>query len=143
MMLMVCMQVDFAAARPPLAERKRKVEEQDVPGTVKAQKTAPDKPAAKPKSAEAPASAQPQRLKPAATLRPAKHQRGKAQPKRQLSAAAAEKQRLVLTVAVGGIPVSCRDAVLKLAAGAGNVSRQLHRKFAFPLVFMCSLSVGM
>jgi len=113
------MQVDFAAARPPLAERKRKAEEQDAPAEAKkAPKKAPAKPAAA--AAEAPAAAQPPQQKPAAQ-RPAKQQRGKAQPDRQLSAAAAEKQRLVLTVAVGGIPPGRRDAVLKLAAGAGKV----------------------
>ena len=119
--------MEFATKRPPLAERKRKAEEQSGPAaSAKAPRTGKgaDKPTAavpmvkaaqqKPMTARVhqpkPAVATPGRVKAAAGGR---------------NAATAEKQRLVMTVAIGGIPPGRRDAVTKLAMSVGKVSWQL------------------
>lgn len=110
------LKVDFAAARAPLAERKRKAEEQGVPGAAKAQR--PDAIAGTPPDEPPAAHKQPAR-EAAAKQRAATSANRAAAPR--MTAAAAAKQRMVLTVAIGGIPSGRRDAITQLAAAAGKV----------------------
>lgn len=126
-------QVDFAAARAPFADRKRKADVQVNPGTGKAIRTdaddddAADEAAGTTAASEATAKdkatrpaqrkAPPQKQQP----RQAGQSRAGAQKGRQRSDQPTEKQQLVMTVAVGGIPPGCQEAVLKLAGAAGKV----------------------
>ena len=114
-------QVDFAAARAPLAERKRKADEQGTPGAAKVQRSEPVSAAA------AAAVFQP---KPRVRAESRKPGGRSADGHRALraSAAALAKQRMVLTVAIGGVPSDRRDAIVQLAAAAGKVCHMYARR---------------
>jgi hypothetical protein len=106
-------QVDFAAARAPLAERKRKADEHGKPGATKQQRSEPS-------NAAAPDTQPPPRTQ-NATKKPAARRVAGLQPAPRASAAATAKQRMVLTVAIGGVPSDRRDVIAQLAAAAGKV----------------------
>lgn len=125
--------MDFAAARAPFADRKRKADVQVDPRTGKAIRTdADDDDAAYEaavKSAASEATTKDKATQPALRKAPLQKQqprqagqsRAGAQKGRQKSDQPNEKQQLVMTVAVGGIPPGCQEAVLKLAGAAGKV----------------------
>lgn len=129
-----CPQVDFAAARAPFADRKRKADVQVDPGTGKAIRTgeanetkdelsaprAGSAAAARAGSVPARETGQPHKQERAARggeQPPAGAVKGR--PKKREKPTG--KQQLVMTVAVGGIPPGLQSSVLKLAGAAGKV----------------------
>ena len=118
---MLWKQVDFAAARAPLAERKRKADEQGTPGAAKVQRSEPI-----PATAAA-ADSQPKPGVRAGSKKPGGRSADVHLAPRALAAALA-KQRMVLTVAIGGVPFDRRDAIVQLAAAAGKVCHMHTRR---------------
>lgn len=114
--------VEFAAARAPFSERKRKADVMVDPGTGKAidPEAGPDQ-----VSKAAAATKQPTgQTSEAKKLRTAPQQPMKRQP-RTLKVKPPQptaKQQLVMTVAIGGIPAGQQAAVQSLAAAAGKVA---------------------
>ena len=124
-------QVEFAEKRPPLAERKRKAEDGGDPAAAaKAPRLAE-------KKGEASAVADRAGTKPVKKANAPRQQQTKSPGDVMRAAAAAEKQRLVMTVAVGGIPPGRRDHVTKLSMSAGKVKTASQQHSSVPLVHVC------
>ena len=118
--MLLWQQVDFAAARAPLAERKRKADEQGTPGSAKLHRSEPQPAAA--------AGSQPKPRTREGSRKPGARPAAGLQQAPRASAAALAKQRMVLTVAIGGVPSDRRDAIVQLAAAAGKV-RHVHARY--------------